>query len=76
MLTRCYLQKSDDWLLPTHYKQIIEMETQPDWIELLTWNDYSESHYLGPIHETSIFPGTSGLYVCRRSSSSTPRCER
>ncbi|ORY73851.1 glycosyl hydrolase family 71-domain-containing protein [Leucosporidium creatinivorum] len=58
-----YIFKSDDWLLPTHYQQVIEMDTQPDWIELLTWNDYSESHYLGPLHDTSILPGTNSLYV-------------
>jgi hypothetical protein len=24
---------------------------QPDFVEIITWNDYGESHYIGPLHE-------------------------
>ncbi|KAI5480319.1 glucan endo-1,3-alpha-glucosidase, glycoside hydrolase family 71 protein [Pseudohyphozyma bogoriensis] len=41
--------RSDDWLLPKYYESLIGLDPQPDFIELLTWNDFGESHYLsGP----------------------------
>ncbi|APA15443.1 hypothetical protein sscle_14g102130 [Sclerotinia sclerotiorum 1980 UF-70] len=27
------------------------MFIQPDFVEILTWNDFGESHYIGPLHE-------------------------
>ncbi|KAI4598799.1 hypothetical protein KJ359_002691 [Pestalotiopsis sp. 9143b] len=27
---------------------------QPDYVELLTWNDYGESHYFGPIRDNTV----------------------
>jgi hypothetical protein len=24
---------------------------QPDFIEIISWNDYGESHYIGPLHD-------------------------
>nr|POE82470.1 glucan endo-1,3-alpha-glucosidase agn1 [Quercus suber] len=38
---------SSDTLFPTRFEQITsDAEVQPDIIELLTWNDFCESHYL------------------------------
>ncbi|RAK84826.1 hypothetical protein BO79DRAFT_274168 [Aspergillus costaricaensis CBS 115574] len=29
---------------------------QPEFVEILTWNDYGESHYIGPIYEKALSP--------------------
>jgi len=29
---------------------------QPEWVEIVTWNDYGESHYIGPIFEKALDP--------------------
>jgi hypothetical protein len=34
------------------WQQVIEM--QPEYVEILTWNDYGESHYIGPVREKAI----------------------
>ncbi|KAI5475388.1 hypothetical protein MNV49_001456 [Pseudohyphozyma bogoriensis] len=51
-----YIYKSDDHLLATRYEQLLEMDTLPDFIEILTWNDYGESHYLGPVRDAANLP--------------------
>ncbi|RAK98769.1 glycoside hydrolase family 71 protein [Aspergillus ibericus CBS 121593] len=35
-------------------------ELQPEWVEIITWNDYGESHYIGPIREDAISLMTTG----------------
>ncbi|CAH7688326.1 glycosyl hydrolase family 71-domain-containing protein [Phakopsora pachyrhizi] len=47
-----YIFKSDDNLYITRWKELISMPTQPDFIEIISWNDYGESHYIGPIAGT------------------------
>jgi len=44
-----FVFKSDDWLFATRWEQLIAMNPQPDYVELQTWNDWGESHYLGPL---------------------------
>lgn len=44
-----------DNLWADRWEQIIEL--QPDLVEVLTWNDFGESHYMGPIHESGIPEG-------------------
>ena len=51
-----WLWKSDD-LWPTRWEQVIE--TQPAIVEIITWNDYGESHYIGPIHDSGIPQGAN-----------------
>ncbi|PTU21963.1 hypothetical protein P175DRAFT_0424640, partial [Aspergillus ochraceoroseus IBT 24754] len=29
---------------------------QPEFVEILTWNDYGESHYIGPLYEKALAP--------------------
>ncbi|KAB8071772.1 glycoside hydrolase [Aspergillus leporis] len=43
-------QGDDLWY--TRWQQVLEIE--PEYVEILTWNDYGESHYIGPIHETGL----------------------
>ncbi|ODN90837.1 hypothetical protein L198_06154 [Cryptococcus wingfieldii CBS 7118] len=44
-----WIYRSDDWLLARRLEQIISQRVSIDLIELISWNDYGESHYLGPI---------------------------
>lgn len=42
--------------LARRMEQILEMPEQPDYVELISWNDAGESHYLGQIHPESMPP--------------------
>ncbi|MCJ1475766.1 hypothetical protein MMC13_004430 [Lambiella insularis] len=42
------------------WQQVLEVD--PDMVEILTWNDFGESHYIGPLHPES-FPAGSESYV-------------
>ncbi|KOC14525.1 glycosyl hydrolase family 71 protein [Aspergillus flavus AF70] len=43
-------QGDDLWY--TRWQQVLELE--PEYVEILTWNDYGESHYIGPIHQSGL----------------------
>lgn len=30
------------------------MYVQPDWVQIISWNDYGESHYIGPIRNNAL----------------------
>lgn len=45
-----WIYRGDDWLYCTRWEQIIEMRDRIQQLEILTWNDYGESSYIGPIH--------------------------
>lgn len=45
-----WIYKGDDWLYCTRWEQIIAMRDRVQQLEILTWNDYGESSYIGPIH--------------------------
>ena len=40
---------SDDWLYSYRYEALVSNRDKFDLIEALTWNDYGESSYIGPI---------------------------
>lgn len=42
--------------LPQRMTQILAMPVQPDYVEVLTWNDAGESHYIGSLHAEGIPP--------------------
>ncbi|KAH9810949.1 family 71 glycoside hydrolase [Melampsora americana] len=44
-----FLFKSDDNLYITRWKQLIQMQPQPDFIEIISWNDVGESHNIAPM---------------------------
>ncbi|KKK20390.1 hypothetical protein P175DRAFT_0425632 [Aspergillus ochraceoroseus IBT 24754] len=46
-------QGDDLWY--TRWQQVLEVD--PEYVEIITWNDFGESHYIGPLHdkELSIF---------------------
>lgn len=39
----------DGWLLATRFEQLLAHRAQVDIIQVISWNDYGESHYVGPI---------------------------
>lgn len=44
-----WIYRSDNWLLATRMEALIAMRAKFDMIELISWNDYGESHYVGPV---------------------------
>ncbi|WWD19155.1 hypothetical protein CI109_103613 [Kwoniella shandongensis] len=44
-----WIYRSDDWLLARRMEQLIAMRNKVDLAEIISWNDYGESHYIGPI---------------------------
>ncbi|KAL0955708.1 hypothetical protein HGRIS_001928 [Hohenbuehelia grisea] len=45
-----WIYRADDWLYVRRWKQLIELRNRIDIAQIITWNDYGESHYIGPIH--------------------------
>lgn len=42
----CY---KSDWLLLDRLEQLLRLHDQVDMLQLVSWNDYGESHYVGPV---------------------------
>ncbi|GAA6016560.1 hypothetical protein JCM10207_002841 [Rhodosporidiobolus poonsookiae] len=58
-----YVLQSSDFLLPNHYTDLINLESGPAFIELLSWNDFGEAHYLGPVRDDAGVPSTATGYA-------------
>ncbi|KAJ6614204.1 glycosyl hydrolase family 71-domain-containing protein [Mycena sp. CBHHK59/15] len=43
------LLRSDDWLINNRWEQLVAMRSQLTFVEMVTWNDYGESDYFGPV---------------------------
>jgi glucan endo-1,3-alpha-glucosidase len=41
-----YIYRSDDWMMINRYTNLIKQEEPPEFIELLTWNDYVSQYPL------------------------------
>ncbi|KAG2005566.1 SEC14 cytosolic factor [Coprinopsis cinerea AmutBmut pab1-1] len=41
--------RGDNWLINNRWEQLVGMRDRLTFIEMLTWNDYGESDYFGPI---------------------------
>ncbi|KAL2845241.1 glycosyl hydrolase family 71-domain-containing protein [Aspergillus pseudoustus] len=51
-----WLWRGDDlW----HYRWQQVIDLQPALVQILSWNDYGESHYIGPIYDSGIPDGAS-----------------
>ena len=54
---------SKNWVFPgdllwyERWNEILEL--QPQYIEIITWNDYGESHYVGPLSSPHVDDGNS-----------------
>ncbi|PFH51633.1 glycoside hydrolase family 71 protein [Amanita thiersii Skay4041] len=44
-----FIYRADDWLLPRRWELLIQNEVRADIVQVISWNDYGESHYFGPI---------------------------
>jgi len=44
-----FIYRADDWLLAQRWELLITNRAQIPFAEVITWNDYGESHYIGPI---------------------------
>ncbi|KAM7194925.1 glycosyl hydrolase [Rhypophila sp. PSN 637] len=47
-LAKNWMWRGDN-LWEERWKQVLEI--QPDFVQILTWNDFGESHYIGPVRE-------------------------
>lgn len=44
-----WIYRSDDWLFAERWEMLIANRNRVNFAEVVTWNDYGESHYVGPI---------------------------
>ncbi|KAF9004562.1 glycoside hydrolase family 71 protein [Cyathus striatus] len=42
--------RSDDWLAVQRWELIVQNRAYIDIAQIISWNDYGESHYVGPVH--------------------------
>ncbi|KAJ7288334.1 glycoside hydrolase [Mycena rebaudengoi] len=52
---------ADQHLYPKRWEALVAARDQIDIVEIATWNDYGESHYIGPIK--GALPPTSDVWV-------------
>ncbi|KAL1746452.1 glycosyl hydrolase family 71-domain-containing protein [Schizophyllum fasciatum] len=51
--------RGDDWLLNNRWDQLMAMRDRMNFVEIQTWNDWGESHYMGAIHTADQPAGTN-----------------
>ncbi|KAJ9123152.1 hypothetical protein QFC22_001345 [Naganishia vaughanmartiniae] len=44
-----WIYRGDDWLYSKRWEDVIGMRDQVKMVEILTWNDYGEASYIGPV---------------------------
>ncbi|KAF7537072.1 hypothetical protein G7054_g4064 [Neopestalotiopsis clavispora] len=54
-----WLWRGDD-LWHDRWNQIINMDEPPQFIEIISWNDYGESHYIGPLNDKAYVAFDTG----------------
>ncbi|KAI3537270.1 glycosyl hydrolase family 18 [Colletotrichum abscissum] len=54
-----WLWKSGD-LWYDRWKQVTSMDFEPEFLEIISWNDYGESHYIGPLDDSQYEAFTVG----------------
>ncbi|KAJ7471197.1 glycoside hydrolase family 71 protein [Mycena galericulata] len=45
-----WVYRGDNWLLAQRWEQLIQNRNSTAITQVITWNDFGESHYVGPIH--------------------------
>ncbi|KAJ6589983.1 glycoside hydrolase family 71 protein [Mycena vulgaris] len=43
-----WIYRGDDWLFARRWEQLIAMRARIDIVQVISWNDYGESHYICP----------------------------
>lgn len=59
--------RAGDLNLPTRMQNILTMSPQPDFVEIITWNDGPESHYIGTIWPEQNTNPAAGIYANQSS---------
>ncbi|KLO15086.1 glycoside hydrolase [Schizopora paradoxa] len=44
-----WIYRSDDWLYVRRWEQLVSLRNSIDIVQIISWNDYGESHYIGPV---------------------------
>ncbi|KAF8644534.1 hypothetical protein AX16_008410 [Volvariella volvacea WC 439] len=44
-----FYQRGDNWLINNRWEQLVAMRDRLTFVEMVTWNDFGESDYFGPI---------------------------
>ncbi|KAF9479532.1 glycoside hydrolase family 71 protein [Pholiota conissans] len=44
-----WIYRPDSWLYASRWELLVKNRKNIDLVEIITWNDYGESHYIGPI---------------------------
>ncbi|TFK36071.1 glycosyl hydrolase family 71-domain-containing protein [Crucibulum laeve] len=44
-----FYQRGDNWLINTRWEQLVAMRDKLTFVEMVTWNDFGESDYFGPV---------------------------
>ncbi|CDO69094.1 Glycoside Hydrolase Family 71 protein [Trametes cinnabarina] len=44
-----FIYRGDDWLFAQRWEMLVQNRTRVPLAQVLTWNDFGESHYLGPV---------------------------
>ncbi|KAJ7074215.1 glycoside hydrolase family 71 protein [Mycena amicta] len=57
-LNKNFIYYMDDWMFTTRWEQLIAHRQDVDMVQVLTWNDWGESHYLGPLLDAESQPGS------------------
>lgn len=66
-----YYYRKGELTFASRVQQIID--TQPDYVELISWNDYGESHYIGVVHPEPLnAPGQGNVKVYTNGFDHTP----
>jgi len=68
-----WIYRGDDWLYNARWEMLISHRSQVDIAQIITWNDYGESSYIGPIEGdqpnsqawTNSFPHDGWLKMTR-----------
>ena len=44
-----FIFRADNWLLAGRWDMLVRDREQIDLVQVISWNDYGECHYMGPI---------------------------
>ncbi|CAL1709944.1 unnamed protein product [Somion occarium] len=51
-----FIYRADEWLWAERWEELIQHRNEVSFAQVISWNDYSESHYVGPVDGTQ--PGS------------------
>ncbi|CAL1710542.1 unnamed protein product [Somion occarium] len=51
-LNKNWIYRADEWLLIQRWQMLVENRDKIAFAQIISWNDYSESHYVGPYEGT------------------------